>query len=77
MSPIDAIDFVVQEQTAHTEVLFIDDARKDLERVTKAVEMNMKKEEELGKELSTFDLMNFAEGGFSHFILVNFFKNLS
>eukprot|EP01034_Spumella_vulgaris_P029963 gene29963-37102_t len=61
ISPVDACKYVPQEFTALMESIFVPDAKKDMERSIATVERNVRREEELSRNLPTDDLLLFGE----------------
>jgi hypothetical protein len=61
VNPADACHCELQQHSVQIEALFIPDARKDMERVTRMVGRNLRKEEELAREISLQDLLAFGE----------------
>jgi hypothetical protein len=61
ISPVDACKYVPEEFTALMESIFVPDAKKDMERSIATVERNVRREEELSRNLPTDDLLLFGE----------------
>lgn len=61
ISPIDACKYVPPEFTTNIDAIFIPDAKKDMERAVATVERNIRREEELARNLPTDDLLLFGE----------------
>ncbi len=61
ISPVDACKYVPEEFTAVIESIFVPDAKKDMERSIATVERNIRREEELSRNLPTDDLLLFGE----------------
>lgn len=58
---MDACKYIPTEFTGQIESIFIPDAKKDMERSIATVERNIKREEELSRNLPTDDLLLFGE----------------
>lgn len=61
ISPVDACKYYPEEFTTAIESIFIPDAKKDMERSIATVERNIRREEELTRNLPTDDLLLFGE----------------
>jgi hypothetical protein len=61
ISPVDAIQYVPERHTTSIESLFIQDAKKDMERSIAVLKRNIAREEELSRNLPTDDLLLFGE----------------
>jgi hypothetical protein len=61
ISPVDACKYYPEEFTTSIESIFIPDAKKDMERSIATVERNIRREEELTRNLPTDDLLLFGE----------------
>lgn len=61
ISPMDACKYYPEEFTTAIESIFIPDAKKDMERSIATVERNIRREEELTRNLPTDDLLLFGE----------------
>ncbi len=60
INPIDACLYVPDNFSANIESIFIPDAKKDMERSMATVERNIRREEELSKNVATDDLLLFG-----------------
>eukprot|EP00606_Chrysophyceae_sp_TOSAG23-5_P001341 GSChrysophyteH2.ASY1.ANO1.566.1 assembled CDS len=60
ISPVDACQYEPDNFEAHIESIFIPDAKKDMERSLATVERNIKREEDLAKNVATDDLLLFG-----------------
>jgi hypothetical protein len=61
ISPVDAIQYVPERHVTSIESLFIQDAKKDMERSIAVLKRNIAREEELSRNLPTDDLLLFGE----------------
>jgi len=61
ISPVDAIQYIPDKHMTAIESLFIPDAKKDMERSIATLQRNIKREEELSRNLPTDDLLLFGE----------------
>eukprot|EP01038_Epipyxis_sp_PR26KG_P007229 gene7229-9860_t len=61
MSPVDACKYYPPEFHIEIESIFIPDAKKDMERAIATIERNIRREEELSRNLPTDDLLLFGE----------------
>jgi hypothetical protein len=61
ISPVDAIQYAPEKHMATIESLFIPDAKKDMERSIATLQRNIKREEELSRNMATDDLLLFGE----------------
>lgn len=61
ISPVDACKYFPEEFTTAIESIFVPDAKKDMERSIATVERNIRREEELTRNLPTDDLLLFGE----------------
>ena len=61
ISPVDACKYYPEEFTTAIESIFVPDAKKDMERSIATVERNIRREEELTRNLPTDDLLLFGE----------------
>lgn len=61
ISPVDAIQYIPDKHITAIESLFIPDAKKDMERSIATLQRNIKREEELSRNLPTDDLLLFGE----------------
>ena len=61
ISPVDACKYVPEELAVPIESIFVPDAKKDMERAVATVERNIRREEELARNLPTDDLLLFGE----------------
>jgi hypothetical protein len=61
ISPVDACAYDMPNFECNVESIFIPDARKDMERSLATVQRNIKREEELSRNLPTDDLLLFGE----------------
>ena len=60
ISPVDACQYVPENFSSNIESIFVPDAKKDMERAMATVERNIKREEELSKNVATDDLLLFG-----------------
>jgi hypothetical protein len=61
ISPVDAVQYVPEKHVATIESLFIPDAKKDMERSIATLQRNIKREEELSRNMATDDMLMFGE----------------
>lgn len=61
ISPVDACEYDPPNFETHIESIFIPDAKKDMERAVATLERNIKREEELAKNIPTDDLILFGQ----------------
>jgi len=61
ISPIDACKYIPESFQTVTESLFIPDVKKDMERAIATLERNIRREEELAKNMASDDLYLFGE----------------
>ena len=60
ISPVDACQYVPENFTSNVESIFVPDAKKDMERAVATVDRNIKREEQLSKNVATDDLLLFG-----------------
>jgi hypothetical protein len=61
ISPVDACDYRPENFVSNVESIFISDAKKDMERAIATVARNIRREEELARNIPTDDLLLFGE----------------
>ena len=61
ISPVDACDYVPENFETAIESIYIPDAKKDMERAIATLERNIKREEELARNIPTDDLILFGQ----------------
>jgi hypothetical protein len=61
LSPVDACKYIPEVFTVDVESIFIPDAKADMDRVLGCIERNIRKEEELSRNLPTDDLLLFGK----------------
>lgn len=61
LSPVDACQYEPETFSVVVESIFIPNAKKDMERVMATVERNIRREEELSRQLPTDDLLLFGQ----------------
>ena len=61
LAPVDACKYIPEVFSVDVESIFIPDCRADMDRVLGTIERNIKKEEELSKNLPTDDLLLFGK----------------
>jgi len=60
ISPVDACQYTPQSFSADIESIFVPDCRKDMERALATLERNIKREEDLSKNMPTDDILLFG-----------------
>lgn len=60
ISPVDACQYVPQNFTTEIESIFVPDCKRDMERAIATMERNIRREEELSKNVPTDDLLLFG-----------------
>jgi hypothetical protein len=61
ISPVDACKYIPTEFSAEIDSIFVPNAKKDMERSIATLERNIRREEELSRNLPTDDLLLFGE----------------